>query len=116
MQFRFGHYAGALAAAIVAAVIAFAFIQGTLQNHFALQTAQSAFGRVKLNILILGYQDDEATTDTIILAHLDVNRRMATLVSIPRDTWVQLPGHDATRSTRHTPTAARRRVPRRSRA
>jgi len=38
-------------------------------------------------VLILGYQDDEETTDTIILAHLDVDRRTATLVSIPRDTW-----------------------------
>ncbi len=97
MQFRLTHFAGVLAVAIVAIVIAIVSIKSAVQHRIAMQTAQTAFGREKLNILILGYQDDEATTDTIILAHLDVDRRMATLVSIPRDTWVQLPGHDATK-------------------
>ena len=97
MQFRLTHFAGVLAVAIVAIVIAIVSIRSAVQHRIAMQTAQTAFGREKLNILILGYQDDEATTDTIILAHLDVDRRMATLVSIPRDTWVQLPGRDATK-------------------
>jgi LCP family protein required for cell wall assembly len=95
MQFRFSYLAGALAVAIVATVGAIVTIRSTLQHRLAQQTAQSTFGREKLNVLILGYQDDEATTDTMILAHLDVDRRIATLVSIPRDTWVQLPGQGA---------------------
>jgi polyisoprenyl-teichoic acid--peptidoglycan teichoic acid transferase len=63
-----------------------------IQQQIAKQTAKHSFGQLKLNLLILGYQDDEATTDTVILAHLDVDRRTATLVSIPRDTWVPIPG------------------------
>jgi LCP family protein required for cell wall assembly len=68
-------------------------IQERASTQLAARSAQSAFGAKKLNVLILGYQDDEATTDTIVLAHLDVDRRIATLMSIPRDTWVTVPGH-----------------------
>jgi LCP family protein required for cell wall assembly len=71
----------------------FAF-RASVRQQIVNQAARSAFGQLKLNLLILGYQADEATTDTIILAHLDVGRRIATLVSIPRDTWVPVPGHD----------------------
>jgi LCP family protein required for cell wall assembly len=63
-----------------------------VSQQVASQSAQQAFGRNRLNLLILGYQDDENTTDTVILAHLDVDRQTATLVSIPRDTWVPIPG------------------------
>ncbi len=70
---------------------AFLLLHGPLRQQIVAQTAQRSFGRLKLNLLILGYQADEATTDTIIVAHLDVGRRTATLVSIPRDTWVSVP-------------------------
>jgi LCP family protein required for cell wall assembly len=53
----------------------------------------SAFHRRRLNVLVVGDQDDEATTDTIVLAHLDLERRTGTLMSIPRDTWVAVPHH-----------------------
>ncbi|MGD0968416.1 MAG: LCP family protein [Candidatus Aquilonibacter sp.] len=83
------------------AVVAGFFIFGRhvgddVRHQVAVQTSHRAFGTSKLNLLVLGYQDDEATTDTVILAHLDVDRRTATLVSIPRDTWVPIPkhGHD----------------------
>jgi LCP family protein required for cell wall assembly len=66
-------------------------------GQIAQSSAHSAFGQNKINLLILGYQDDEATTDTIVLAHLDVDRRTATLVSIPRDTWVTVPGAGPTK-------------------
>jgi polyisoprenyl-teichoic acid--peptidoglycan teichoic acid transferase len=82
------------AVAIVAAIsvtIGFLAFRAPIRQQIATQTAQHSFGRQKLNLLILGYQADEATTDTIILAHLDVARRNATLVSIPRDTWVPVP-------------------------
>jgi len=78
----------------IAAVVAGFFIFGDrVQHQVVLHTTQQAFGVSKLNLLVLGYQDDEATTDTVIMAHLDVDRRTATLVSIPRDTWVEIPGH-----------------------
>lgn len=78
----------------IAAVAAGFFIFGDHVRHeVAVQTSHQAFGASKLNLLVLGYQDDEATTDTIILAHLDVDRRTATLVSIPRDSWVAIPNH-----------------------
>jgi LCP family protein required for cell wall assembly len=78
----------------IAAVAAGFFIFGDHVRHeVAVQTSHQAFGASKLNLLVLGYQDDEATTDTIILAHLDVDRRTATLVSIPRDSWVVIPNH-----------------------
>jgi polyisoprenyl-teichoic acid--peptidoglycan teichoic acid transferase len=86
-----------LAAAGIAAVIVGFFVFGSLGDRarhvVAVQTSQRVFHANKLNLLILGYQDDEATTDTIILAHLDVDRRTATLVSIPRDTWTMVKGH-----------------------
>ncbi len=50
-------------------------------------------GKHKLSVLVLGNQEDEGTSDTIILARLDLDHRTATLISIPRDTWVTVPGH-----------------------
>ncbi|MBV8067463.1 MAG: LCP family protein [Candidatus Eremiobacteraeota bacterium] len=77
---------------MLSAVAGFLIIRGPVRQQVVTQTASRSFGQLKLNLLILGYQEDEATTDTIILAHLDVARRSATLVSIPRDTWVKVPG------------------------
>jgi LCP family protein required for cell wall assembly len=82
---------------IGAIVVGFFVVRAPIQQQVAMQSAQQAFGHSKLNLLILGYQDDEATTDTVMLAHLDVDRRTATLVSIPRDTWVPIPGHGSTK-------------------
>lgn len=87
---RYGIVALAGLLAIVAGCI---FLGPSVQHQVAVQTTQRSFGGGKLNLLILGYQDDEGTTDTIILAHLDVDRRTATLVSIPRDSWVPIPGN-----------------------
>lgn len=85
-----------VAAGLLSAVIGFvvfrAPIQQQISQQIATQSAQRAFGMHQLNVLVLGYQDDEATTDTVILAHLDADRRTATLVSIPRDSWVPVPG------------------------
>lgn len=79
-------------AAVVTAVVGFSTFRGSLRQQIVTQAAHRSFGNLKLNLLILGYQSDEMTTDTVILAHLDVARRIATLVSIPRDTWVPVPG------------------------
>ncbi len=75
-------------AAAISMTAGFLIFREPVRQQIVTQTAQRSFGQLKLNLLILGYQSDEATTDTIILAHLDVARRTATLVSIPRDTWV----------------------------
>jgi LCP family protein required for cell wall assembly len=82
--------AGVIAAGIAAAVFT---LNDSVHHEMAVQSSQRSFGASKLNLLVLGYQDDENTTDTIILARLDVDRRTATLVSIPRDTWTAIPGH-----------------------
>lgn len=79
-------------AAAISVAVGFLLLRGPLRQQVVTRTAKQSFGQLKLNLLILGYQADELTTDTIILAHLDVARRSATLVSIPRDTWVNVPG------------------------
>jgi LCP family protein required for cell wall assembly len=79
-------------AGIAAIGLGFVAFRVPIGRQIAATSAQRAFGHDKINLLILGYQDDEATTDTVIFAHLDVDRRTATLVSIPRDTWVPIPG------------------------
>lgn len=58
-----------------------------------------------INILILG--DDSAfdrpggrvsgRTDIIMLLHLNLENYQGTIVTIPRDTWVQIPGHSETK-------------------
>jgi len=64
-----------------------------VSNGLAQRDVAAAFHKRRLNFVILGKQEDEGTTDTIVLAHLDLDRRLATLVSIPRDTWVAVPHH-----------------------
>lgn len=79
-------------ALVVSVSTGFLIFRGSLRQQIVAQAAHHSFGQLKLNLLILGYQADEMTTDTIVLAHLDVTRRTATLVSIPRDTWAAVPG------------------------
>jgi polyisoprenyl-teichoic acid--peptidoglycan teichoic acid transferase len=90
---RVALFGGVGIAAVVAGFLAFSNLGERARHVVAVQTTHRAFHSSKLNLLVLGYQDDEATTDTVILAHLDVDRRTATLVSIPRDTWTAIPGH-----------------------
>jgi LCP family protein required for cell wall assembly len=78
-------------AGAAALIAGFSIYHFTLRQQMVTQAARHYFGQTKLNVLILGYQDDENNTDTMMLAHLDVGRRTATLVSIPRDTWVSVP-------------------------
>ncbi|WP_317996236.1 LCP family protein [Vulcanimicrobium alpinum] len=85
--------AGMLAGGALAATIAVATLRAPVQHAIAVNSAESAFHSHRLNLLLLGYQGDEGNSDTVILVHLDIDRRTATLVSIPRDTWVPIPGH-----------------------
>jgi LCP family protein required for cell wall assembly len=97
--------AGSLCLGIGLAVLVFALFSGWFThavapltmaavNAKAEQDVAAAFGgKRRLNVLVLGNQADEGTSDTLILAHLDLDRHSATLVSIPRDTWVAVAGH-----------------------
>ncbi|MEI7057932.1 LCP family protein [Nocardioides sp. CCNWLW239] len=40
-----------------------------------------------------GWKPGQARSDTMLLVHLDGDRRSAAVVSIPRDSWVDIPGH-----------------------
>ena len=96
----------ALAAGAIPIVLAIAFLTlrhpigvaiAPLENAAVRASADRdvavAFGKHRLDVLVLGNQGDEGTSDTIILAHLDLDRHTATLVSIPRDAWVTVTGH-----------------------
>lgn len=91
---NFTRIAVVLALGVLAAAAGtfFAF-HDRIANRVAQATAQQAFGSDILNVLLLGYQEDEGNSDTVLVAHLDTVRRSATLVSIPRDSWVEIPGH-----------------------
>lgn len=56
-------------------------------------------GDGRVNILLLGIggqaHDGPDLTDTIMLASIDPVNNTATLLSVPRDLWVTLPGHGA---------------------
>jgi polyisoprenyl-teichoic acid--peptidoglycan teichoic acid transferase len=86
-------FIGFACVALVAGVLTSNFVRDRFQQAIATRSADNVFHSRRLNILLLGYQADEGNSDTIILAHLDIDRRTATLVSIPRDTWVEIPGH-----------------------
>ena len=85
--------AALVACVVIAAAFAIPQVRNGLQQSIAVNSANGAFHSHRLNVLLLGYQADEGNSDTIILMHLDIDRRLATLVSIPRDTWVAIPHH-----------------------
>lgn len=51
--------------------------------------------KTEFNILLLGYAGGNYAgtylTDTIIVLHVDLKKKKALMVSLPRDTWVKLP-------------------------
>ena len=86
-------FVAGLACVAIAGALAVAALRTPIQQALVSRGADSAFHSRRLNILLLGYQGDEGNSDTIVLAHVDIERRSATLVSIPRDTWVAIPKH-----------------------
>ena len=60
-------------------------------------SVQSEFASRYVNIILLGSDKraDEATwrTDTMIIVSVDTERKVVRLLSIPRDLWVNIPGH-----------------------
>jgi LCP family protein required for cell wall assembly len=57
-----------------------------IDSRAGLTTAQKRAYHVGLN-------DQTTSTDTIMLVHVPADGKSATLVSIPRDTYVKIPGH-----------------------
>lgn len=43
------------------------------------------------NILLMGVDQDKTRTDVVMLAHVDPRQGIVNLLSIPRDTWVEIP-------------------------
>ncbi|HLV09474.1 MAG TPA: LCP family protein [Halanaerobiales bacterium] len=69
-------------------------------NKDFLALRNNPFGSTKLNILVLGYDDPingPPRADTIILASIDLSTKQIGLVSIPRDTRVNIPGYGTNR-------------------
>jgi len=48
-------------------------------------------GGTPKNILLLGVDQDKTRSDVVLLAHVDPRQGLANLISIPRDTWVEIP-------------------------
>ena len=98
---------------VVAAIAAYVFYLGSLWNDNSNQMGEDAvFGGQQpvaeddgaLNILLLGsdardedvdYSGDSSgnRSDTIMVMHLSGDRQGAQIMSIPRDTWVDIEGH-----------------------
>lgn len=52
-------------------------------------------GDARINVLVVGWDppvDGDQTTDTIMIASIDPVNNTGSLISIPRDLWVKLPG------------------------
>lgn len=62
-------------------------------QNFLLVGSDSRAGltHAQLKALNLGYDQTGARSDTVILAHVPADNSQATLVSFPRDSWVQIP-------------------------
>jgi polyisoprenyl-teichoic acid--peptidoglycan teichoic acid transferase len=60
-----------------------------LVGGWALKTFMLEGGQAK-NILLMGVDADKTRTDVVILAHLDPKFGLVNLLSIPRDTWVDI--------------------------
>jgi anionic cell wall polymer biosynthesis LytR-Cps2A-Psr (LCP) family protein len=69
-------------------------LDGSDQNILLLGNDSRA-GASPAELKALGTQDDggSVNTDTMMLLHIPANGRTATVVSFPRDSWVDIPGN-----------------------
>ncbi|HLN64426.1 MAG TPA: LCP family protein [Symbiobacteriaceae bacterium] len=61
-----------------------------LVGAWALKTLIFDGGQPK-NILLLGVDQDKTRTDVVLLAHVDPKQGLINVLSVPRDTWVEIP-------------------------
>ncbi|MCL4360712.1 LCP family protein [Patescibacteria group bacterium] len=61
------------------------------------RVADYLMNKKPLNILLLGYgggnHDGAYLTDSILVAHIDSNLKVVSLLSVPRDIWIKLPSN-----------------------
>jgi len=68
--------------------------QSNQKKAYAFNGEEVKFG--KINVLLLGSDsrgEEHSRTDSIMIAHYDQNSHKAKLISIMRDTYVDIPGH-----------------------
>ena len=66
--------------------------------NFLLVGSDSREGATEEELRLYGTEANSAVlTDTIILVHLSPKRDKAVLVSFPRDSWVEIPGHGSSK-------------------
>lgn len=84
---------GSTAASGPSASAAQAAVTGTAQNILIVGTdSRAGLSPAQRRRLKVG-NDASTSTDTIMLVHVPADGSKATLISIPRDSWVHIPGH-----------------------
>ncbi len=85
--------------AVIGSSLAYQFLtRGYISNIIPVAGEEQAlFNNGEVNILMLGADarpgEDASRSDTILVAHVDFNEGTARVVSIPRDTVVNIPGN-----------------------
>ncbi|HET6877559.1 MAG TPA: LCP family protein [Jatrophihabitans sp.] len=69
-------------------------VSGTAQNILIVGIdSRAGLTAAQKRFLKVGQNDQSTSTDTIMLVHVPADGSRATLISIPRDSYVQIPGH-----------------------
>jgi len=81
---------------IIVAGASYLFFSGGIGLNKSKRTAEFAVGQHKVNILVLGVDErsgDQGRSDTMFVATIDEATKSVSLLSVPRDTRVKIPGH-----------------------
>lgn len=69
-------------------------VDGTAQNILIVGIdSRAGLSAAQKRFLKVGQNDQSTSTDTIMLVHVPADGSRATLISIPRDSYVDIPGH-----------------------
>jgi len=81
---------------VVVAGASYVFFTGGIGINKTKRTADFAVGQHKVNILVLGVDErdgDKGRSDTMFVATIDESTKAVSLLSVPRDTRVRIPGY-----------------------
>lgn len=81
---------------VVVAGASYVFFTGGIGINKTKRTADFAVGQHKVNILVLGVDErdgDKGRSDTMFVATIDESTKAVSLLSVPRDTRVKIPGY-----------------------
>ncbi|WP_312201561.1 LCP family protein [Anaerospora hongkongensis] len=81
---------------VIVAGASYVFFTGGLGLNKTKRTADFAVGQHKVNILVLGVDErsgDQGRSDTMFVATIDEATKAVSLLSVPRDTRVKIPGY-----------------------